>query len=917
LPEQSLEAGTIFDERYVIKAVAGRGGMATVYRAFHTGLGRDVALKILHAERIRTAEEIRRFQQEAQLVSTISHPNITSVSAFGTFDDKPYVAFEFLEGVSLDNFIQYPDAPLTFEHFVRLFRQICDGLECAHQKGIVHRDLKPANIILVNPNEEDETAKIVDFGIAKALPHVGAAQQKLTATGTVLGTPLYMSPEQSSGLGVDARSDIYALGCIMYYCLMRRPPFDGESHYEVMYMHATGAPPDAVLPTDFNPGVNTVISRCMAKSPGDRYQSVGEIRADLNALVGGKQIDAVDSSSPKRPQRRSLRQPIFYSVIVGGIIGAASVAWFSPDMRHMFYAFCLQSQWQQGNFAQTTDWVRDLYANGDQESARYLVKKAMRSAFKNPSVDAAKMFLSVVRADNRKEERQNAVSYISHIMHCLPDPQWENSSTIDPLVDAYLVALNRKTSAERLLTWARKLNSLPKETTQVVAVKRAAKLLDGKPPRAEIWKDLHGLTVLLQWQQSRLSDARSCAEVAVEIAPNTDEFSGPTAPEMKARGQLTLAGILASIPYNQQSENVLFQALENADPDSKWSRIPLLIALAEAEQFKGHDEGALDYLQRAEAECRESKAFRTGVAYLGVIGDGYTVLGKKDLANKAYNDVKQLHEKMIDAKSASDEGGPMMLANVHACLMTGDDAAAMHWFEEAKKCDTGARFRTPFERWFVVHHPMDLVVAKQIGEQYKAQPATGYAMRQKLLSALSLAAFRAYAGRYQTAAAEVRHVWQLMQEAGLDGDCGFLWVAADWESTLAGSDLLGESYCKTVLKETSVTDVKYQSAIRLSTLCIRQNRFVDARKYIEIAEGIPHQNKHQRKELYTQKLSLAYRSRNWADLVATYEQFKDDKELDSEWMRNWREMASFAMRQLGREEQADELLAALVREEQR
>ncbi|MBC7998909.1 MAG: serine/threonine protein kinase, partial [Leptolyngbya sp.] len=217
LPDPLL--GTTFAEKYEILAVVGRGGMSTVYKARHTLMDSLVAIKILNSALVTDPSHMERFTQEAKALSALRHHNIVQVFDFGIFENaKPYLITEFLEGDSLADVLQV-NTIIPVERAMHIFLQMCDGLAQAHKKGIVHRDLKTGNIVIVQEPDERDVVKILDFGIAKIIGNDDPNSQRLTREGEVFGSPLYMSPEQCTGGVVDARSDIYSLGCVMYEVL--------------------------------------------------------------------------------------------------------------------------------------------------------------------------------------------------------------------------------------------------------------------------------------------------------------------------------------------------------------------------------------------------------------------------------------------------------------------------------------------------------------------------------------------------------------------------------------------------------------------------------------------------------------------------------------------------------------------------
>lgn len=279
--------GKVLADRYDIQSVLGLGGMSIVYKARHRLMDRTVAIKMLHTCLKEDVTALERFRLEAQASSSLSHQNIITVHDFGVTDEgEPYFVMDCLEGETLKDLIDRKSR-VPYERAVPLFKQICDGLEAAHKKGIIHRDLKPANVVLLKEDDGSETVKLVDFGIAKILPQSGKQVQQLTQAGEIFGSPIYMSPEQCTGKDLDIRSDIYALGCLMYETLAGSPPLLGDTFVETMHKHIGESPkplreavPEAKIPRE----LDEVVLSCLAKHPGDRFQTAGEVRDHLSAI---------------------------------------------------------------------------------------------------------------------------------------------------------------------------------------------------------------------------------------------------------------------------------------------------------------------------------------------------------------------------------------------------------------------------------------------------------------------------------------------------------------------------------------------------------------------------------------------------------------------------------------------------------
>jgi serine/threonine protein kinase/Tfp pilus assembly protein PilF len=281
--------GTVIEGKYEILETLGGGGMGVVYRAKHLLMHRIVAVKMLLPETVSNEYALARFQKEAQAASQLNHPNILTVFDFGIAEKtKPYLVMDYLKGQSLAQILD-AEGYIHLQRALSIFIQIASALAHAHQQGVIHRDLKPANVMLVEFEGQGDFVKIVDFGIAKLLPKGDGQSIELTQTGQVFGSPLYMSPEQCHGKSLDARSDIYSLGCVMFRTVTGKSPFLGQDALELMYKHVNDAPPtfaqccpDLKLPKNFE----DVVRKCLEKEVDRRYESMIELRKDLEAVAG-------------------------------------------------------------------------------------------------------------------------------------------------------------------------------------------------------------------------------------------------------------------------------------------------------------------------------------------------------------------------------------------------------------------------------------------------------------------------------------------------------------------------------------------------------------------------------------------------------------------------------------------------------
>src|SRR5215510_4735001 len=275
--------GQIIDGRYRLVRKLGEGGMGEVYAAEHVHIEKRFAVKLLRPEIVSNPEAVTRFRQEARSSSSIGHRNIIAVEDFGQLPDgRIYMCMELLNGAALNDLIQ---TPIAADRLLNILIQTGHGLAAAHAKNIVHRDMKPENIFVTIGPQNEDVPKLLDFGIAKVSGNDG--QNHLTRTGTIFGTPFYMAPEQALGNPVDARTDIYAVGVIMYECFAGSLPFQGESFMGILTQHITTEPEPVAVRAQkagrvLPPGLAEVITRCMQKNPAQRFAAMDEL---VNVLI--------------------------------------------------------------------------------------------------------------------------------------------------------------------------------------------------------------------------------------------------------------------------------------------------------------------------------------------------------------------------------------------------------------------------------------------------------------------------------------------------------------------------------------------------------------------------------------------------------------------------------------------------------
>jgi serine/threonine protein kinase len=306
LEEGSRMVGALLSGRYQIKRLCGEGGMGRVYEAEHVEIGKRVAIKVLHPAYSRTPDLVERFRREARAASRIEHPNVVNVTDFGTTEDGSlFFVMEYIEGIELGLLI-HREGPLGAVRALRIAEQMCEALQAAHDVGVIHRDLKPENILLLGqgkdsrsppaqsspglePREPSDFVKVLDFGIAKSAEiEEGTSSRRgkrLTRPGVAMGTPEYMAPEQAAGHPADPRSDIYAVGSIMYEMLCGSPPYEGDNVMEVLHKKAN-EPPQllAELRPGLAPAIISLVERAMARSPDDRPKTMADLAYEIHTI---------------------------------------------------------------------------------------------------------------------------------------------------------------------------------------------------------------------------------------------------------------------------------------------------------------------------------------------------------------------------------------------------------------------------------------------------------------------------------------------------------------------------------------------------------------------------------------------------------------------------------------------------------
>lgn len=572
-----LAAGTIIDGKYELLEFVNSGGWSIVYKARHSALDQLVAIKILHWHLSNDEEKTKRFAQEAKAASQINHPSVIRVLDYGFLpNQQPYLVMEYLEGDDLAVILKR-EQRIAPEKVIEIFSQICGGLAVSHEKGIVHRDLKPSNIMLVFEKEGAPIVKLVDFGIAKTMSEM--EKEHLTRTGETVGTPTYMSPEQCMGRPLDARSDIYSLGCVLYECLTGKPIYESTVTPEVMHKHVYDmpAPFSEVCPEQrIPPRVEEIVFKALAKEPEHRYQSAPELKHDLDLLSFGsddiwKSTFSGRLGKFRRKIVRGWKRGRKYVAIAAALVVVGT-----------FYSLYLQPYYWESTFGMQIrkgdEYLsKENYPEAEQEFANALRSAMQLPTHKSMQITAMRRLMIPLEKQAKWEQVESYREQIAAIEKSVQEHEFgedpvkaSNQDDLPGLAAAQLkgmpVVVDKFQPADFYLEWADRLQAtaylcmrqgLPVDAEKLM--RGALKLQEGvgTPGRPGLGRIVANLGIALAMQR-KYDEAEEYLVRSIELGR---EFPGANS-SILVNSMCNLGRLKLSTKEYKQSEAIYKEALD-------------------------------------------------------------------------------------------------------------------------------------------------------------------------------------------------------------------------------------------------------------------------------------------------------------------------------------------------------------------
>lgn len=499
--------GTIVDGRFEVLSRIGEGGGGAVFLAKQAGLDRQVAIKLLSQSTVLDDSAIARFEREAFTLSQLKHKSIVSIYGYGMWDNTPYIAMEYVPGVSLQQ--QLADSKgLGVDRSIDIIRQIGEALLCAHKNGIVHRDIKPSNVIL----SDDGDVKLIDFGFAKLLPKDGVRMQQLTEAGVAVGSILYMSPEQCLGAPVDQRSDIYSLGCLFFQCLTGVPPFDGDHSVVVMYRHLNESVPALNVSSEDGAGIcqyQSVVRRAMAKKADDRFSTIEDFLAALTNVEFESEYKhaprpSESSASAKTVKPRAKLMAIALTLVAVALIGSVYFVTKLPAVENL--------QTAQAEAESLEDRILSLRTTREEQQRVALFERLVslrQKIAKHPSAtarDTDALYRTLMNAMGCFASLADRTEWIL-LASSLDAESLRRPAELDKVVIT-LSTFGRISLSERNFKWAESLFSRALEMSELPLIRNSPRidrtglilgLIDAKAGRG----DLDGAANLLETAQPK------------------------------------------------------------------------------------------------------------------------------------------------------------------------------------------------------------------------------------------------------------------------------------------------------------------------------------------------------------------------------------------------------------------------------